>query len=345
MKVVSLDLHAETSQMFVTDQNGKVLQEGQVATQRRALREAVGAIEGDKCVVFEEGPLSVLVKDALQGVAEQVVSCDPAYNALIALDENHSDQRDARHLEKLFRLKAVRPVYVPGEPFLSLRSLLSHRLSLQRQATMVKNRIQALARRSGLRGRGKRLYKEGKRREAVGGLLNDAIRWQMQSLWRELDLLEEELSATLREVRGLTRGLGMVERLQSIPGVGLIVAGTVAAWIVDPHRFKNQSALNAYAGLGMGQAVTNWEPQGGARASRRGNRHLKRVLFLAAGVATRTESGLGDRYRCRRRQGWTELRSKRDVARKILHIACALWRKGARYEDSLVNGAEIGVRG
>jgi len=341
VKVVSLDLHAETSQMFVSDESGQVVAETQVPTRKDALREAVGAVEGQKCVVFEEGPLSVLVKEALEGVAEQVVSCDPAYNALIARDEDHSDERDARHLEKLFRLEAVRPVHVPEEPFQSLRSLLSHRLALQGRATAVKNGIKALARRNGLCARGKRLYRRKEREEVLEDISSAAMRWQMESLGRELDMLSEEISKAEGMIGRLCGALPMSQRLQSVPGVGPIVAATIVAWIVDPARFKSAGALSAYAGLGLGQAVTNWQRVGPARASRRGNRQLKRVLFLAAGAAARTDTALGRRYRYRCRQGWGQIRAKRDVARKLLHTACAIWKKGTQYDEDQVNGPQI----
>ncbi|MFO7956137.1 MAG: IS110 family transposase [Candidatus Brocadiia bacterium] len=342
MKVVSLDLHAETTQMFVSDENGQVLLEMPVPTEPKQLRRVVSAIPGPKCVVFEEGPLSALIRDALGEVAQEVVSCDPAYNALIARDEDSDDERDARHLEKLFRLQAVRPVYIPPEPYLSLRSLLSHRLALQQSATAVKARIKALARRCGVATGGRRLYQRRQRREVLPEMASESMQWQIQSLWRVLDALGREVGQGERAVRRLTRGIPVVARLQQIPGVGPIVSATLVAWIADPWRFRNRNALTAYAGLGLGQGATNWQPVGPARASRRGNRQLKRVLFLAAVAAGRSRSALAFRYHARRAEGWDAARAQRDVARKILHIAWALWKKGGDYDDSLVNGKQIG---
>jgi len=344
VKIVSLDLHAEASQMFVRDDSGEILREMRIPTNREQLRRAVSEIPGEKYVVFEEGPLSSMVSEALQDLAEEVVSCDPARNALIARDEDSDDERDARHLEKLFRLEAVRPVYIPEEPYLSLRSVLKHRTALQRSATGVKNRIKALARRCDVGAGGKTLYESEKRSTALQQIDSEQMQWQMKSLWRQLDMLSAELQESEREARKLTHRIPAVRRLRTIPGVGFVTSATLVAWIADPRRFKNRSALSAYGGLGLSQKETNWEPTGPAQASRRGNRQLKRVLFLAATAAGRTDSALGFRYRARRRQGWNEIRSKRDVARKILHISWALWRKGTEYDDELVNGPQIGSR-
>lgn len=341
MKVVSLDVHKDASQMVVSDGNGNVLKEMRVPTSRTQLRRAVCAVEGEKHVIFEEGPLSVLVFDALEDVAEKVVSSDPAYNALIARDEDSDDERDARNLAKLYEIQAVREVYVPREPYVSLRSVLSHRRTVRQMATATKNRIKALARRNGLGTEGKRLYESGQRESFLTQIPTGAMRWQMQSLWRMLDGLEVELTKSKRQLAKITKRLPVVERLQSIPGVGPITSATIVARVVNPGRFKSRKALSAYAGLGLGQGVTNWQPLGPARASRRGNRELKRVLFLAAGAAARTRTALGERYRVRQRQGWSEPRAKRDLARKILYISSALWKKGTEYQDRLVNGPQI----
>lgn len=342
MNVVSLDLHAEATQMFVRDEDGKVLREMRIPTSREQLRRAVADVPGEKCVVFEEGPLASMVSAAVEDIAEEVVSCDPTRNALIARDEDSDDESDARHLEKLFRLEAVRPVYVPEEPYLSLRSVLKHRTALQRSATGVKNRIKALARRCDLSIRGDSLYKPETAARALKEMNSEQMQWQMKSLWRQLDMLSRQVRESERQARKLTRQVAVTERLRGIPGVGFVTSATLVAWIADPWRFKSRSALSAYAGLGLGQSVTSWEPTGPARASRRGNRQLKRVLFLAATAAGRTESALGLRYRFRRRQGWDEIRSKRDVARKVLLISWALWKKGTHYDDDLVNGPQIG---
>lgn len=341
MKIVSLDLHEDASQMVVTDEDGRVLDEMRVPTETRQLRRAVSAVDGDTRVVFEEGPLSMLARDALEDVAEEVVSADPAHNGLIARDENSDDESDARHLATLLQVGAVREVYVPGEPHRSLRSVLNHRLGLQKSRTAVKNRIKALARRNGVATKGKSLYRAPVREKALERIDNVAMRWQMQSLWRQLDMLGDEVARSRREIRRLAGRIPATERLRTVPGVGLIISATIVAWIVDPHRFRDRSALSAYAGLGLGQGVTNWQPVGPARASRRGNRRLKKALFMAATCAAGTDTALGFRYRVRKRQGWSTIRSKRDVARKILHLCSALWKKGDQYKDSLVNGPQI----
>ena len=101
-------------------------------------------------------------------------------------------------------------------------------------------------------------------------------------------------------------------------------------------RFKNRRALSAYAGLGLGQGITNWQPTGRAQASKRGQRQVKRVLFLAAQAAIHTNnSAFAKRYRARLSSGWDERKALRDIARCILSTARALWTTRKAYDDAL----------
>ena len=337
MKTVSLDVHTEASQLTVVSAEGEVLLEMKVATNAEELRRVVGAIAGPKRVVFEEGPLSAMLHEALAPLAEEVISCDPSHNALIALAEDSNDERDARRLATLARLGAVRPVYAPDASHRRLRSLLRHDRSLGESMTGTKNRIKALARRQGLRCRGASVYQSAGRAEALGRLSDAAARWQMQSLYRQLDALRRERVGAHRVIEKAGRPFrALLSRLTTIPGVGPVTARTLVAWLADPGRFRSWQALNAYAGLGLGQGWTNWQPTGRARASRRGNREVKRVLFIAAEAAIRGDNALARRYQARRACGWDPSKAIRDTARTLLKIVEALWRKKSRYDDSQV---------
>ena len=339
MKIVSLDVHKESSQMAVVSEQGELLLEMKVATQGQELRRVVGGIPGPKRVVFEEGPLSGMIRDALEGVADEIISSDPSRNALIARAEDSNDESDARHLATLTLAKAIHGVYVAPEPYRTLRSLLVHDEGLARAITGTKARIKALCRRQGIRCRGVGVYRRAGRTEVLRQLPG-ALRWPMESLYRQLDQVRVERVGAHRVLGRLTRGMQIVRRLDGIPGVGSVTARTLVAWIADPGRFRSRSAVNAYGGLGLGQGVTNWQVVSRARASRRGQRKLKRVLFIAAEAARKGQNALARRYEARRQAGWEEPKAKRDLARTILYVACGMWRNGQEYNDELVRVPE-----
>jgi transposase len=214
-----------------------------------------------------------------------------------------------------------------------------------RLATRVKNRIKALARGCGISTHGRYLYRKSTRGKALERIDSPHMRWQMQSLWRLLDSLENEVAGAMKKIGKITAHFAAAENLQTVPGIGPVVCASELGWIAEPERFEDLGAINAYAGLGLGQGVTSWQPVGPARASRRGNRYLKRALFLAANNAVGTSSAIGERYRIRLRQGWERKKALRDVARKILHITMAILTKGVPYDDGKVNGPDLGNQG
>ena len=70
------------------------------------------------------------------------------------------------------------------------------------------------------------------------------------------DLLIEEIDTLIRQVRRIEQHLNKqaqqapaVVRLRSIPGVGIRTAEAVAAFLDDPHRFRDAKAVGSYFGL------------------------------------------------------------------------------------------------
>jgi transposase len=288
-------------------------------------------------VVFEEGPLSGRLTDALSDVADDVVSCDPAHNALIARAEDSNDERDARRLALLARTNALRPVFVPPEPYRTLRSLIVHDRNLQKGVTRAKNRIKALCRRTGVRYHGKGVYLAKNRAGVLAQIPETGVRWQMNSLYRELDFMRKERNGVRRTTKSIARHLEVIDRLDGAPGVGAITARTVVAWVVDPGRFRSRKALASYAGLGLGQGWTNWQPTGPAKASKRGQRELKRVLFLAANAAVKGHNALARRYQARQDAGWEHSKAIRDTARTLLYTLAKMWKTRKDYDDERVS--------
>ena len=341
MKIVSLDVHKDASQLFAVTEKGEVVLEMKVATEPETLRTIIGGIPGPKRVVFEEGPLSGMLTDALKNVADEVVACDPTKNALIARNENSNDKRDARDLAILARMRKLHPVFVPPEPYRTLRSLLVYDERVQRGITATKNRIKALCRRCGIRYRGAGVYRSANRDGVLAQITEPGLRWQMRSLYRQLDLLRRERVGAHRTKGKVGRKLPIVRLLDTAPGVGPMTAQTVAAWIVDPGRFKSRSATSSYAGLGLGQGWTNWKPVGRARASKRGQRQLKRMLFVAAKAAVRGNNALARRYDARIRAGWEHSKAIRDIARTLLWTLCGMWKNRKEYDDAQVTVPDL----
>ena len=336
MKTVALDVHTEWSQMAVISPEGEVLVEIQVPTKPEELRRAVAGILGPKKVVLENGPLSALIHDALEGAADQIVSCDPTKNALVSRSDSSNDKLDARRLGTLSLVSATHEIYVPPEPYRTLRALVHYDYTLSQAVTRAKNQLKATLRRHGIACRGTGVYRKEGRKGVLSMLPNAHARWLVQSLYRQLDRLRLERVRASRVTAKQAAKVPAIKTLRTVPGLGPRTAPIVAAWIADPTRFKSTSALSLYAGLGLKNDWTAGRQVKRARASKRGNRELKRALFLSARGALTGTNAMKRRYDARIAAGWEDRKAIRDVARTILFVACAVWRSGQDYDDARV---------
>ena len=96
----------------------------------------------------------------------------------------------------------------------------------------------------------------------------------MRSLYRQLDGFRLERVRAHRMLSKHARKIKVVKKLRKVPGLGPKTTPTIVAWIADPNRFRNESGLSSYAGLGLKNDVSNCLPglRQGSRRSARGPR-------------------------------------------------------------------------
>ncbi len=79
----------------------------------------------------------------------------------------------------------------------------------------------------------------------------------------------------------------------TIPGVGAITATAFATAIEDPENFKNSRAVGVWPGLTT-RRYQSGEVDYGGRISRRGDRHVRGLLYEAAVVILTRSSAESD---------------------------------------------------
>lgn len=94
----------------ISRETGEVLLEKKVRTERDELRQVICGLPGLKRILFEEGPMSGMIRDTLEDVADDVVSCDQTRSALIARSDHSTDDQHARRLGALCRARVTHPV-------------------------------------------------------------------------------------------------------------------------------------------------------------------------------------------------------------------------------------------
>jgi transposase len=124
--------------------------------------------------------------------------------------------------------------------------------------------------------------------------------------------------------------------LMTIPGVGAITATSFATAIEDPSNFKSSRAVGAWLGL-TSRRYQSGEVRNSGRISRRGDRHLRGLLYEAALVILTRSSAESDLrswgLKLRERLGFK--RAAVAVARKLAVTMHAMLKTGTAFNQAI----------
>ena len=233
-----------------------------------------------------------------------------------------TDVADSVWLSRVCQFGLCSPSHVPPKVFREMRSMNRHRRKLVSQRSSVRNRVQKVIDRSGIRiggilsdvfGMNGRRILEGlvngvaseeiiaslsshvsgkipDLKNALGAELSSSDCFILQDLLWEHDSIEERIKKLDHEIsKGLSQWEKKLELLQTIPGIN---QGSACAILTEigPHLgvFPSAKHLASWSGLCSG----NNESAGKRRSSRSrmGNKTLKDVLVECAHGAVRTKS-------------------------------------------------------
>ncbi len=189
--------------------------------------------------------------------AEDVVVLNPANLRIIWDSQKKNDKADAMKIACIardMRPEAWPRVTVPSEKEQSERSIIMHWIFLRKQETMLFNRIFALFNSLGYPEIDKsRLKKDSDFRIQT---INDLLSFN-ELAFTDAIMLEEQTSTVQRQLSFMEdrlRGICLDHPQQalawlSIPGIGLVNAATLIAYIGDGSRFSKPDQLMNYAGM------------------------------------------------------------------------------------------------
>lgn len=164
---------------------------------------------------------------------------------------NKTDKLDAHGLNRLQRNGTLPVVWIPPGELRDLRELTRTRLVLTQQRTRLKNRITATLAKYGLPAveasdaYGKKARPELQQRIAQ---LPPQSRWVSEQLLLQLDFVMGQIGQLEQRLQELVRITAAMQWLQSLPGIAVILAASIALEIGDIARFPSAEHLASYSG-------------------------------------------------------------------------------------------------
>jgi transposase len=247
---------------------------------------------------------------------------------------NQTDGADAKGLLEALRNEAIRPVPVKSVEQQVLAGLHRMRSTWMATRTARLNTLRGLLRELGV------AIPVGARRVVprVGALLADAesgvpeaLRPVLFEAAREIGELEARILSVERQLEALARENTVVTRLRTIPGVGLLTATALVAFVGDATRFPSARHLASYLGLTPRETSSGLQRRLG-RISKRGDPYLRMLLIHGArSVLCHAKRAKGDPDRLRRwalarQQARGHNKAAVALANKLARIAWAVWR-------------------
>lgn len=296
-RYVGLDAHSKNSVYVIQDENGNHIGEGRIPTTLEGLHSMCARhnLPSGTRIALESGTMAFFVARRLKAIGLDPLVVDAREVRSKALRPNQkSDRRDAIELCEGLRRGMYRTnVHVPPEPVEQLRETLARRRHFVRVKTMQVNAAKHLLRSAGLQALTRSLSTDSGWEKLLKAVAHDPTLREFCSchwtVWQCADEQVIELEQSLRVQQA--RFQPELDRLQTVPGVGPIVALTVLATFSDVHRFPTAKHAASYAGL-VASTFDSGERVQHGRITRRGSKELRAMLCEAAHHARRLSNPL-----------------------------------------------------
>jgi transposase len=216
-----------------------------------AIRRALAGCEPGTAVALEATANWYWIVDEIEqaGLAPKLVH--PRKAKLMMGLINKTDKLDAHGMNRLQRNGTLPTVWIPPGPLRELRELTRTRIVMVAQRTRWKNRLTATLAKYGVpASEYSDAYGKGARAEMNSRLqrLPEQARWVSERMLAQVDGLSEQIGQFEERLEGLIEVTPAMQLLQSLPGVGVVLAATVALEIGEIGRFASAEHLAAYAG-------------------------------------------------------------------------------------------------
>lgn len=340
MKYIGVDLHKRYFVATVMSQEGKVISKNRVSTDRAAIRDYFRRVDGN-------GKLKAVIEacynwgylfDEIKEMVKEVKIAHPLKTRAIAEARIKTDSIDSEVLAHLLRSDLIPEAYAPDFKTRDKKNVLRYRVSLIKTRTMLKNMVHAILARNHIeepefRKLSDKFGKKGKaymRAFKLRGNDTEILNHYLDLI----DAIEEKIKKVDEKIRKTFEEDGICRLIESVPGIGKLLAVLIRYEIDDIERFPSAKKLCSYAGLVPSTYSTGGRTYHG-KITKQGNKWLRWALTEAAQGAIVKDLWLRMyHWKISKRGG--KKKATIAVARKLLEIIYKVWRERRPYYEKPV---------
>lgn len=316
---IGLDVHKEKTTYVVKDKIGNIVLEGETATVYSDLHDRLQSYLNYSLIGLEASTsYYTLYQQFLKNGYIIKVANTIQLRQLIA----KNDRLDAKRLSEMLRLGTFPCSFIPDDKIQRMRSLVQVRHSLMEEKVRCNARIQAFLDRNGVVMPSYRAFSKRWRYALMQFMGSGEVSMELRHEYDHYVFLERKMEQLEQELKGYARKQWSKEydNLQTIPGIGPVVACYVIAHILPIERFSSNRKLRRYAGVVPTCKESGNNISRGRIPKTSSRRLLRWSLIQAANTVGKTNTRLGRYYRMKKRQKKNNGIAKVAVASSLVDV-------------------------
>lgn len=200
----------------------------------------------------------------------------------------------------------------PAAIYLQMRQLTREKGQLLDERTVLKNQLHA---------------------ELAGALPNKK---SVERTQKRIALLTKQEKEIMEELKSLLRAdpamKEMVKLLSTIPGIATLTATTILAETNGFDLIRNKRQLTSYAGLDVKEKQSGTSVKGKSKISKRGNKKLRRALYMPALAAIRCDERFKNIFARLVGKHGIKMKAAVAVQRRLLEMSYTIYKTGQPYD-------------
>jgi transposase len=245
---VGIDLHRRRSVIVRKSQDGEVLATTHIANSPKALAAAIAKAGEEPRVVVEATYGYYWAADVIAGCGAELHLAHPSGNDW-GNRRVKNDVRDAEDLADLLRSGRLAEGWVFPPAVRELRELVRYRAKLRRLRSGLRCQVHAVLAKEGISVGMTDLFGVAGNELLDTVPLGDAYVVRIESLRDLLEIYDREIAMLDTKIAGRLHDDDAYRAVQTIPGVGPVLAAVFVAEIGDASRFPDASRLASWSGL------------------------------------------------------------------------------------------------
>ena len=329
MFYVGVDLHKTQFTICILS-SGAVLEEGtQFKMDKEGYRAFISLMRSlssyqtfdDVVLAIESTANSRFFRDMMTGYGFKVVVVNTLRFKVVNLSTKKTDKNDARTLAE-FLSKDILPVsHLCSAESEGLRRILKSRNLMVQDMVALKNQAHAVLLAYGHITKTAQFQSRRERKKILDKLPADIAR-TVGTIFETIDVVENQKKVLEGKLRQITSKDSAVNLLMTIPGIGIVNACTIRAYIDDIDRFESYKHFSAYCGLVPWVQTSNESIYYG-RITKRGPQELRTALVQCVVAMVRMEDKTSN-YKMMRQ--YQELKNDKSSGKAIIATARKLSR-------------------